>query len=112
AAASDPWRQGPRADGRTLQRRIRRHSRAGQTRDAAPRADELPRRVRRREAGSDHREAAGRGTYAEERDVTTGVATQAPAASFLDPAVLARIGNLELLARTVVEGFIQGLHRS
>src|SRR5438552_15643571 len=35
-----------------------------------------------------------------------------PATSFLDPAVLARIGNLELLARTVVEGFIQGLHRS
>jgi len=32
--------------------------------------------------------------------------------SFLDPAVLARIGNLELLARTVVEGFINGLHRS
>jgi uncharacterized protein (DUF58 family) len=32
--------------------------------------------------------------------------------SFLDPAVLARIGNLELMARTVVEGFIQGLHRS
>jgi uncharacterized protein (DUF58 family) len=35
-----------------------------------------------------------------------------PNTSFLDPAVLARIGNLELLARTVVEGFIQGLHRS
>jgi len=35
-----------------------------------------------------------------------------PATSFLDPAVLARIGNLELLARTVVEGFINGLHRS
>jgi len=32
--------------------------------------------------------------------------------SFLDPAVLARIGNLELLARTVVDGFIGGLHRS
>lgn len=31
---------------------------------------------------------------------------------FLDPAVLARIGNLELLARTVVEGFVAGLHRS
>jgi uncharacterized protein (DUF58 family) len=30
----------------------------------------------------------------------------------LDPAVLARIGNLELLARTVVEGFVNGLHRS
>lgn len=33
-------------------------------------------------------------------------------ARFLDPAVLARIANLELLARTVVEGFISGLHRS
>jgi len=40
-------------------------------------------------------------------------AAAAPATtSFLDPAVLARIGNLELLARTVVEGFINGLHRS
>jgi len=33
-------------------------------------------------------------------------------ARFLDPQVLARIDNLELLARTVVEGFINGLHRS
>jgi uncharacterized protein (DUF58 family) len=31
---------------------------------------------------------------------------------FLDPGVLAAIGNLELLARTVVEGFLHGLHRS
>lgn len=31
---------------------------------------------------------------------------------FLDPAVLARIDDLELLARTVVNGFINGLHRS
>src|SRR6476469_7497188 len=42
----------------------------------------------------------------------TATATITPNTSFLDPAVLARIGNLELLARTVVEGFIQGLHRS
>ena len=33
-------------------------------------------------------------------------------ARFLDPRVLARIDNLELLARTVVDGFINGLHRS
>tara|TARA_Y100000758_G_scaffold180326_1_gene128258 strand:- start:1176 stop:2090 length:915 start_codon:yes stop_codon:yes gene_type:complete len=33
-------------------------------------------------------------------------------AQFLDPAVLARISNLELLARTVVDGFLTGLHRS
>ena len=31
---------------------------------------------------------------------------------FLDPVVLSRIGNLELLARTVVDGFLQGLHKS
>lgn len=35
-----------------------------------------------------------------------------PGSRFLDPAVLARIGSLELLARTVVEGFVAGLHRS
>jgi uncharacterized protein (DUF58 family) len=34
------------------------------------------------------------------------------ASSFLDPQVLARIDNLELLAKTVVDGFINGLHRS
>jgi len=31
---------------------------------------------------------------------------------FLDPTVLGRISNLELLARTVVDGFINGLHHS
>lgn len=34
------------------------------------------------------------------------------ATTFLDPTVLARISNLELLARTVVDGFINGLHRT
>jgi uncharacterized protein (DUF58 family) len=31
---------------------------------------------------------------------------------FIDPAVLTRISSLELVARTVVEGFVAGLHRS
>ena len=31
---------------------------------------------------------------------------------FLDPAVIARLGSMELKARTVVEGFLSGLHRS
>jgi uncharacterized protein (DUF58 family) len=35
-----------------------------------------------------------------------------PGARFVDPVALARIGNLELLARTVVDGFINGLHKS
>src|SRR5690242_2229964 len=33
-------------------------------------------------------------------------------ARFVDPAILARIGNLDLLAKTVVDGFINGLHRA
>ena len=33
-------------------------------------------------------------------------------ARFVDPQVLARIGNLDLVARRVVDGFINGLHRA
>src|SRR5215831_14316420 len=35
-----------------------------------------------------------------------------PANRFIDPKVLMRIQNLELIARSVVEGFVTGLHRS
>jgi len=42
-----------------------------------------------------------------ERSAVQGADTR-----FLDPAILSRISNLELLARTVVDGFLQGLHRS
>jgi uncharacterized protein (DUF58 family) len=35
-----------------------------------------------------------------------------PGARFVDPKVLSRIGNLELLARNVVDGLINGLHRA
>jgi uncharacterized protein (DUF58 family) len=35
-----------------------------------------------------------------------------PGARFVDPKVLARVGNLELVARSVVDGFINGLHRT
>ncbi len=31
---------------------------------------------------------------------------------FLDPAIISRLGTMELKARTVVEGFLSGLHRS
>jgi len=31
---------------------------------------------------------------------------------FLDPAVLAGIASLDLVAKTVVDGFVAGLHRS
>jgi uncharacterized protein (DUF58 family) len=42
----------------------------------------------------------------------TTAASAMPGARFVDPKILARIGNLELLARTVVDGFINGLHRA
>ena len=40
--------------------------------------------------------------------------TQDPASHFrfIDPRVLAKIDNLDLIARTVVEGFLNGLHHS
>ena len=31
---------------------------------------------------------------------------------YLDPAVLAQLSSIELVARTVVDGFVAGLHRS
>lgn len=40
------------------------------------------------------------------------VATSSPGARFIDPKVLARVGSLELAARFVVEGFINGLHKA
>ena len=47
--------------------------------------------------------------------VASGVSRKPQPASelrFLDPTILARLGSLELKARTVVEGFLSGLHRS
>jgi uncharacterized protein (DUF58 family) len=38
--------------------------------------------------------------------------TAMPGARYVDPQILARVGNLELLARSVVEGFINGNHRA
>jgi len=35
-----------------------------------------------------------------------------PGARFVDPAVLARIGNLELVSKALVDGFINGLHKA
>lgn len=44
--------------------------------------------------------------------MTAPAASPAQLAAGLDPRVLARIDNLELVARAVVEGFLNGLHRS
>jgi uncharacterized protein (DUF58 family) len=44
--------------------------------------------------------------------MSTPTPSLVPGARFVDPKVLARIGNLELVSRSVVDGFINGLHRS
>jgi uncharacterized protein (DUF58 family) len=44
--------------------------------------------------------------------MSTPVVEQRTPNRFIDPKVLVKIQNLELVARTVVEGFVQGLHRS
>ena len=45
-------------------------------------------------------------------DSPAPVADPATGPRFVDPRVLAKIGSLELMAKVVVEGFINGLHRS
>jgi uncharacterized protein (DUF58 family) len=44
--------------------------------------------------------------------MSTPVVETTPKNRFIDPKILMKIQNLELVARTVVEGFVQGLHRS
>jgi uncharacterized protein (DUF58 family) len=39
-------------------------------------------------------------------------ATHTPGSRFIDPQVLTRLSSLELIAKTVVSGFISGLHRA
>lgn len=44
--------------------------------------------------------------------MASSTAATASTGRFLDPATLGKISSLQLLAKTVVEGFISGLHRS
>ena len=44
--------------------------------------------------------------------LTRDTATHTPGSRFIDPQVLTRLSSLELIAKTVVSGFISGLHRA
>src|SRR5262249_42111005 len=71
---------------------------------------ELLRGIGAHQLGRDHRAPAGDRSPSHERNVAMpSTAIDRP---FLDPAVVARLGTLELKARTIVEGFLSGLHRS
>src|SRR5688500_12473190 len=45
-------------------------------------------------------------------EIDMDLTSPASGARFIDPAVLSRIGNLELIAKKVVDGLINGTHRS
>ena len=60
-----------------------------------------------KEAAESLRRALSAGTGGE-----AGSAAGAVAQRFLDPKILSRIANLQLIAKTVVTGFLMGLHRS
>ncbi len=87
---------------------------------APSRAHEFPRAVGRRHERRAGRQAARGRPDAAERDVarcvqrtsSTNIGGSSGGARFVDPVVLARVGNLELVARSVVDGFINGMHRS
>ena len=111
----DPGREGPGRDPRPLSREPGGRACARASCAAPPRAHELPCRIGRREDRSDHRSAARRRARAEIGDVAMdrrSAGTAMRGAQFVDPSALARMGNLELVARTVVDGFINGLHRA
>src|SRR5919108_1560397 len=109
-------RQSARAHARPLSRWVRGYSRSGGPRHASPPDHELQRAVGTHHDGSAHRAAGSRRADAALGDVDTmqiGRTYDATVGTgFIDPKTLARIDNLELVARTVVEGFINGLHRS
>ncbi len=45
-------------------------------------------------------------------DLPVKIAAKPPSVPFFDPQILSKLGRLDLIARTVVEGFLSGKHRS
>ena len=111
-AGADSRRQGARAAARALPRGDRRHPGAGAAGAAPPHHPEFLRRVRAGHRRSHRRTAARGGAAAAAAACDAWPRPHGANSRFLDPAVLARLGTMELKARTVVEGFLSGLHRS
>src|SRR5260221_10056018 len=109
---ADSGVQGARAHGGAVSRGGGRHPCAGASDSAASHHPELLRRVGEGDVGHYCGQADRGGRRAAQRNVTMPATATSRDARFLDPAVIARLGSMELKARTVVEGFLSGLHRS
>ena len=112
AATAPCSAEGARPDKRPLPCELRRHSGAGAPSAPASHHHQLPRAVRgvTTDAIVDRLprvNAAPAIGYVMARETHA-----VPGAQFMDPAVLARIGNLEPISRAVADGFINGLHKA
>ena len=110
-------RQGAGADQRPLSRHLRRHPRAGASGDAPPRADQLPRAVGRHDHRHDGRSPArgssGPAVRAEVRlaSAICDVVRSPVRGSSIRPS-WPRSATSNSWPRTVVDGMINGSHRS
>ena len=104
--------QGACTDARSVSRVARGRARARPAHATPPHRDQFLRRVRGRGHREGDRAAARGGARAAERHVSMVAVPRANELRYLDPAVIARMGSMELRARTIVEGFLIGLHRS
>src|SRR5262249_46460365 len=111
-AGVDPRGKSARAHSWALSRFGVGHSGARPSRAASPCHSKLLRRVRARDRRQPGRTAARGCAAPAQRNVAMPATSTPRDLRFLDPAVIARLGTMELKARTVVEGFLSGLHRS
>ena len=99
-------------DAGALPRQLRGHPRAGAPGHAPPHPAQLPRRVGKGSRPTRSWISCWRRCRSRPRACNLDAPQSTPGARFVDPQVLARIGSLNLLARTVVDGFINGLHKA
>src|SRR5262245_26655212 len=102
---ADCRREGASAARRPRGRLSGRHSRGCAAGAASSRAAAFPGGSRRHRRRSDRRPSARSGACAMSRGL--GIES-----AVCPPEVLAKVGDLELVARIVVEGLVSGLHRS
>src|SRR4051794_38776261 len=111
-AGAHPRRESAGFDPRPLPCIGRRHPGARASRASPPCHPEFLCGIRTRVRRQPCRTAARSRPSSHQRNVGMPRTSTSRDLRFLDPAVIGRLGTMELKARTVVEGFLSGLHRS